>query len=96
MASVMLDFHPVGYQLKAMAISDLDTRDLLPKIRVPTLLVWGEADARALMTVAHQLRDAIPGARLVIIREAGHVSNFEQLAQFNAEVHRFCSSLTTG
>jgi hypothetical protein len=32
----------------------------------------------------------------VIIREAGHVSNFEQLAQFNAEVHRFCSSLTTG
>lgn len=65
------------------------TRDLLPTIRVPTLLIWGDADARSPLTVAHQLHDAIPGARLAVIPGAGHVSNLEEPARFNAEVRNF-------
>jgi pimeloyl-ACP methyl ester carboxylesterase len=60
LARVMSDFHPVGFRLMATALAHADTRDLLPNIRVPALLVWGDADARSPMTVAHQLRDAIP------------------------------------
>ena len=46
LAAIMSDFHPVGYRLMIQT-ADSDTRDLLPTIRVPTLLVWGEEDRRA-------------------------------------------------
>jgi pimeloyl-ACP methyl ester carboxylesterase len=93
LASIMSDFHPVGFRLMATALAHADTRDLLPNIRVPTLLLWGDGDARAPMTVAHQMREAIPGARLAIISGAGHVSNLEEPAQFSAEVRNFCQSV---
>ena len=94
LARIMSDFHPVGFRLMATALAYADTRDLLPNIRVPTLLVWGDADARSPMTVAHQMRDAIPGARLAVIPGAGHVSNLEAPARFNAEVRDFCLSVS--
>ena len=93
LAAVMTDFHPIGFRLMAMASAQTDTRDLLPNIRVPTLLVWGDADKRSPLSVGYQLRDAIPASRLAIISEAGHVSNLESPAAFNAEVLAFCSPL---
>lgn len=93
LASIMSAFHPVGFRLMALSSAHSDTRDLLPEIRVPTLLVWGEADARSPMSVAHQFRGAIPSARLAVIPGAGHLSNFEAPAQFNAEVREFCLSV---
>jgi len=90
LARIMSDFHPVGFRLMATALAHADTRDLLPKIHVPTLLVWGDADVRSPMTVAHQMRDAIPGARLAVIPGAGHISNLEEPARFNAVVRAFC------
>ena len=94
LAHIMSDFHLVGFRLMAKAVAHADTRDLLPKTQVPTLLVWGDADVRSPMTVAHQMRDAIPGSRLAVIPGAGHVSNLEEPARFNAEVRAFC--LTVG
>jgi pimeloyl-ACP methyl ester carboxylesterase len=94
LASIMSDFHPVGFRLMAMTLAHSDTRDLLSNIRVPTLLVWGDADARSPMSVAHQIRDGIPKARLAIISGAGHVSNLEEPTQFNAEVRDFCLSVS--
>ena len=94
LAGIMADFHPIGFRLMATALAHADTRDLLPTIRVPTLLVWGDADARSPMAVAHQMRDAIPNARLAVIAGAGHVSNLEQPARFDAEVRNFCLSIS--
>jgi pimeloyl-ACP methyl ester carboxylesterase len=94
LARIMSDFHSIGFRLMATALALADTRDLLPTIRVPTLLVWGDADARSPMTVAHQMRDAIPNARLAVIVGAGHVSNLEQPARFDAEVRNFCLSIS--
>ena len=94
LARIMAEFHPIGFRLMAAALAGVDTRDLLPKIRVPTLLVWGDADARSPMSVAHQMRDAIPGAKLAIISGAGHVSNLEAPALFDAEVRDFCLSVS--
>jgi pimeloyl-ACP methyl ester carboxylesterase len=74
-----------------MSISSAsDTRSLLGQIRVPTLLIWGDADARSPVNVAHELRDAIPGARLVLIPGAGHVSNLEAPARFSEAIRGFC------
>jgi pimeloyl-ACP methyl ester carboxylesterase len=96
LARILSAFHPVGFRLMGLSSAASDTRDLLPEIRVPTLLVWGEADARSPMSVAHQFHDAIPRARLAVIPGAGHVSNFEAPARFNAEVRNFCLSGSAG
>ena len=93
LASIMADFHPPGFQLMARALAYADTRELLPKIRVPTLLIWGDADARSPITVAYQFRDAIPGAKLTIIPSAGHASNLEAPGPFNSAVRDFCLSV---
>jgi pimeloyl-ACP methyl ester carboxylesterase len=76
-------------QLSAMAGADL--RDVLPQVSVPTLLIWGELDARAPMTVAHQLDQAIPDTQLVVFPDCGHVSNLEQPARFNQAVREFAA-----
>jgi pimeloyl-ACP methyl ester carboxylesterase len=39
------------------------------------------------------MRDAIPGARLTLIAAAGHISNLEAPAQFDAAVRDFCLSV---
>ena len=94
LAGIMADFHPIGFRLMATALAHADTRDLLPNIRVPTRLVWGDSDARSPMTVPHQLLAAIPAARLTVIAGAGHVSNLEAPAQFDAAVRDFCLSVS--
>jgi pimeloyl-ACP methyl ester carboxylesterase len=78
----------VRVALRAMAEADL--RDVLPGIAVPTLLVWGERDARSPLSVAHEFARAIPHAELVVIPGAGHMSNLERPAEFNAAVRAFC------
>lgn len=94
LATIMSDFHPAGFRLMATALAHADTRDLLPRIQVPTLLVWGDADVRSPLSVAYQMRDAIPTAKLAVISGAGHVSNLEEPARFNAEVRGFCLSVS--
>ena len=88
--SITSDFRPLSVRLVSAAIASCDQRDLLPQIRVPTLLLWGEVDARSPRHVAEQFRAAIPGARLALIPQAGHLSNMEQPAHFNTEVREFC------
>jgi pimeloyl-ACP methyl ester carboxylesterase len=92
MSAVVLDFHPLGFRLMAKSSADTDTTDLLPNIEVPTLLMWGDDDRRSPMSIAQQLRDAIPNAELAVIANAGHLSNMEQPEEFNAQVRRFCLS----
>jgi pimeloyl-ACP methyl ester carboxylesterase len=90
LAAIMSDFHPVGFRVMSRSSAEMDTRELLPTIDVPTLLLWGADDRRSPMDVAEQLRTAIPSAELAIIATAGHVSNMEQPEAFNAHVRRFC------
>lgn len=72
-----------------MVMAEADQRDLLPRIAVPTLLIWGELDARSPLTVARQFEVAIPDATLVVIPGCGHLSNLEGPEQFNQAVRGF-------
>jgi pimeloyl-ACP methyl ester carboxylesterase len=71
-------------------MAEADQRDLLPRIAVPTLLVWGELDVRSPLRVARQFERAIPGAELVVLPRCGHLSNLEQPDRFNEAVREFC------
>jgi len=89
-AAIVSEFHPLGFRLMSLSSAEMDTRDLLPTIAPPTLVLWGEDDRRSSLNVAAQLHAAIPGAELVILPNAGHLSNMEQPDAFNANVRRFC------
>jgi pimeloyl-ACP methyl ester carboxylesterase len=84
----MQAFHPRGFRAIARASAE-DVRDVLPRIDVPTLLVYGDRDVRAPLTVARDLRAAISGSRLVVLPDAGHVCNVEAPDEFNAAVRDF-------
>jgi pimeloyl-ACP methyl ester carboxylesterase len=64
-------------------------RDVLGRIEVPTLLVYGDNDVRAPLAVGEDLHAAIPGSRLVVLPGVGHVCNVEAPDAFNRVVRDF-------
>jgi pimeloyl-ACP methyl ester carboxylesterase len=84
------DVRPESMRTALLVMAEADQRDLLPRIAVPTLLIWGELDARSPLSVARQFEQAIPDTKLVVIPGAGHVSNLEQPESFNDAVREFC------
>jgi pimeloyl-ACP methyl ester carboxylesterase len=81
---------PESLRTQLLVMAEADQRDLLPRIAVPTLLIWGELDVRSPLSVAHQFQQEIPDTKLVVIPGAGHVSNLEQAERFNEAVREFC------
>jgi pimeloyl-ACP methyl ester carboxylesterase len=84
------DVRPESMRTALLVMAEADQRDLLPRIAVPTLLIWGELDARSPLNVARQFENAVPNAKLVVIPGAGHVSNVERPELFNDAVREFC------
>jgi pimeloyl-ACP methyl ester carboxylesterase len=70
-----------------------DSTPLLPRIEVPTLVVVGREDTITPPTDAERMRSAIPGAELLTIEDAAHLSNFERPAAFNRGVAAFLASI---
>ena len=85
--------HPAGYRAMAHSMAEADLRDVLPRIQVPTLLLYGELDPRSPLQVAAELQAHIPAAKLLVIPGVGHVSNAEAPEAFNASVREFLRSL---
>jgi 3-oxoadipate enol-lactonase len=77
-----------GYIGCAAAVRDMDHRDVVAKIKLPTLLIAGRHDGSTTVEAAEFIHDRIPGAKLTIL-DAAHISNVEQAAAFNAEVLGF-------
>lgn len=64
----------------------------LPSIAVPTLVVVGDRD-EPFLAASDYMAHKIPGARKVIIADAGHAANVDQPADFNAAVIGFLGGL---
>ena len=84
----MLGFHPIGFQAMARASAE-DLREVLALVKVPTLLVYGDSDVRAPLTVAEDLHAAISGSTLVVLASVGHLCNIEAPEEFNRAVRTF-------
>ena len=61
----------------------------LHRIKTPTLLIWGENDGIVTPTYGQAYRDLIPGAKLVVVPQAGHLPQIEQPAAFLTAVREF-------
>jgi pimeloyl-ACP methyl ester carboxylesterase len=88
-AATMAAIPPRGYRQRAIALAHADTSAVLPRIKVPTLVVWGDADTVLPQSDSLALQEGIAGAELVILQGAGHASNQERPTQFNAAVRHF-------
>jgi pimeloyl-ACP methyl ester carboxylesterase len=62
---------------------------VLPRVDVPTLLVYGDRDVRASLTVAEALHAAISDSRLVVLPDVGHLCNIEAPDEFNTVAREF-------
>ena len=62
---------------------------LLPQIKVPTLLLWGEDDTVTTMDVAETFQKNIPNSKLVTIKNCGHAPMIEYPEWFSGEVEKF-------
>jgi pimeloyl-ACP methyl ester carboxylesterase len=61
----------------------------LHRITVPTLLIYGDKDGLVPPAFGEAYRDGIPGARLVVLENAGHAPFDEQKDAFLATFRRF-------
>jgi pimeloyl-ACP methyl ester carboxylesterase len=76
--AVAADVRRESVRVAVAAMAGADLRDVLSSIAVPTLLLWGELDARSPLTVAREFARTIRHAELVVIPGAGHMSNLER------------------
>jgi pimeloyl-ACP methyl ester carboxylesterase len=90
---IMLELHPAGFRVMARALAEADLRDVLPKIAVPTLLLYGDRDVRAPLAVAQDLHTRIRGSRLVVLPGVGHMSSVEAAGPFTVEIRSFLRSV---
>jgi len=93
---IAADVRPESLRTQVFLMAEADHRDLLPRIAVPTLLIWGELDARSPLSVARQFEETIPETELVVIPGAGHVSQLERPEQVNEAVRKFCRAHPPG
>jgi pimeloyl-ACP methyl ester carboxylesterase len=66
-----------------------DLRDLMPAVKAPTLLIWGEQDTATPLADAHQMERLIPDAGLVVFAGAGHFSYLDQPTRFATIARHF-------
>ena len=81
-----------GFVRQQLAI--LGRPDSLPdlaEIGVPTTVIVGEHDTLTPVDRAREMAEAIPGARLVIIREAGHLAPLENPHEVTAAMQEWLS-----
>jgi 3-oxoadipate enol-lactonase len=66
-----------GYLACGAAVRDMDHRELLPKIKAPTLVIAGKHDPATPPEANEYIKNHIPGARYTVL-DAAHISNVEQ------------------
>jgi 3-oxoadipate enol-lactonase len=70
-----------------------DSTAVLATVAVPTLIVVGDEDVITPPKEARAMHELVAGSRLEIIPGAGHLSNLERPAAFNAALSDFVGSL---
>jgi pimeloyl-ACP methyl ester carboxylesterase len=62
-----------GMRGQGQAVKSHNTYERLPRIKAPTLVIHGDADRALPVTNSRIIASRIPGAELVILKNAGHI-----------------------
>jgi len=80
-----LDAGPETFRRQQAAVMGrIDSRPLLPTIRVPTLVLSGDDDRLISNVFSREMAELIPHAKLVIVPQCGHMAPLEQPEAVNA------------
>lgn len=85
----ILSTPPHGYGNSCIAIRDMDQRESIKSIRIPTMIIAGEKDPSTPVEAAREITNAIEGSKLEIIPGAQHLLNIEMAEDFNRLLARF-------
>lgn len=80
---------PATYAWATRAVWTPDYRADLPTITMPTLILVGADDQPTPVALSEALHAGIPHAQMVIISNAGHISNLDNPTAFDAAVEAF-------
>jgi 3-oxoadipate enol-lactonase len=87
---MMLKTKPEGTAAALLGMAQRDDQtQLLPQISSPVLIVVGAEDAITPVADSEKMHNAIAGSRLVVLENAGHVSNLERTEEFNQHLLDF-------
>lgn len=89
----MLAQRPEGLAACVLAMADRpDATGQLGSIRIPTLVIGSDGDSIIPFAVSEATADAIPGAALRRIEDAGHAANAERPQEWNAAVRSWADA----
>jgi pimeloyl-ACP methyl ester carboxylesterase len=75
------------------SLAALDLGNALEHVRVPALVMVGDVDRLTPPATARSLVGALPDARLLVVRGAGHCAMLERHREFNAAIESFIGPL---
>jgi triacylglycerol lipase len=75
-----------GYTIASVVQRQQDGRErldgVIAQLNTPTLIVWGEQDEMIPLAVGQNLHSRIPGSKLEVIPQCGHLPALEKPAEF--------------
>ncbi len=93
------DMKPYFYHLRelkmevffnmARKMQEHSAEKVLPKIKVPTLIIGGEKDVFTPSYLSYEMNRLIPNSRLLMIKQGSHAALVEQPDLINCELDRF-------
>lgn len=84
---------PAGYIAACHAVAAHDTTARLPQLKLPTLVIAGALDLGTPVAMSQSIVERVPGARLLVIDEAAHLSVLEKPEVFTAALRDFIDPL---
>ena len=82
-----------GYVACCHAVANVNWLDRLAQVKCPTLIIAGALDVGAPVAMSQAMAERIPGAELVVLADASHLSVAEQPALFSQHLQRFLGGL---
>ena len=92
-AAMLLRMPQEAYISAATAVRDAETTAMLGRIACPTLVLVGDQDAATPPSAAEALKQAIPGAKLIVIENAAHIPTVERPEAVTSAMASFYAGL---
>jgi len=85
------DYRNASANMKKILINVVneDLTHLMPQIKAPSLLIWGENDLDTPLYQAQTMEKMIPDSGLVVLKNAGHYSYLDKLHEFLTIIDHF-------
>jgi 3-oxoadipate enol-lactonase len=81
-----------GYVGCCHAIPKISLSARLKEIKIPILVLCGDLDPGTPPAMSEEIQRSAPGSKLVMIRQAAHLSNLEQPEQFTKALSEFLAA----